>query len=491
MIDQRRQNTIDSIVRHACDVFRGVCAPSESKDFLLAMLLLKFISDLDQKHLGQSDKSIASMCFVVPADTDFYSLHAARLQSSNGLRLNKAFHEIEKANDELLQGVFHNINFDAMVLGSTEQKDRVLRQLLEAFNTAALDFRADQENLEEAFAYACDSIIRYVAEISGRRGGMFLTPPEISLLLARLMQPKEGDTICDPCCGSGSLLITCSQQMRKSSDRGRGVLYGQEKDGSIWGLAKMNMILHGETQHQLEWGDTLRAPKLLSADGSLMKFDIVVSSPPFSLRDWGHDEAERDIHRRYWRGVPPRAAGDYAFISHMVETLKPKTGRMAAVVSLGVLFRGGGERQIRKHLLQENLIDAVIALPAKMFSNTGIQVAILVVRQNKTDDSVLFIDASRSYQHGKTQNVLCQADLNLIESTCHTRHDKRNYARLVTQAEIAANDYNLSVARYVDTIEDEEEVDLMALRTERGLLQAELAGLEAKLASLLQEINNA
>ena len=490
MLDRQRQDSISAAVWHACDVLRGASDPGDSKDFALAMLLLKYISDISQDRLGPSDEKSGDTHFVVPQGSGFDVLHAAKRQSGNGQRIDKALRAIEGANIGL-RGAFQGICFDATALGSLEQKDRVLCRLLESFATDALNFRVNHEDAAEAVAYACDSLIKYVAEISGKRSGEFFTPPEISQLIARLTQPEDGDTISDPCCGSGSLLITCNQQARQISGHGSCTLYGQEKNGSTWALAKMNMILHGETRHQLEWGDTLRDPKLLAADGSLRKFEIVVSSPPFSLRDWGHEGAERDIHQRYWRGVPPRAVGDYAFLSHMVETLKPETGRMAVIVSLGVLFRGAAERQIRERLLQENLIDAVIALPAKMFSHTGIPVAILVVRKNKADNSVLFIDASRTYQHGKTQNALRQADLDLIENTYRTRLDVNQYARLVTQTEIAMNDYNLSVARYVDATVAEAQVDLTALRAERAQLKAELASLTAKLATLVDEIDHA
>lgn len=195
-------------------------------------------------------------------------------------------------------------------------------------------------------------------------------------------------------------------------------------------------------------------------------------------------------HQRYRRGVPPRMAGDYAFISHMVETLAP-AGRMAAVVTLGVLFRTGAERQIREQLVRENLIDAVIALPTKMFAHTAIPVAILVLRKRKADDGVMFIDASQTYQHGKTQNVLRESDLSMIEDIYRQRQDVEPYARLVDPAEIAANDFNLSVARYVAAAADEELVDLDALRAERVQLKSELARLEAKLSALLEEAGHA
>lgn len=489
MLEQQRQDAICISVWHAYDVLRGVSDPGDSKDFALAMLLLKYVSDISQDHLAPNGGPSDDKHFVVPEGSGFYTLYAARLQAGNGQRIDRALHRIEEANAGL-QGVFRRISFDATSLGSPEQKDRVLCRLLEAFKTDALDFRSPHENAAEAVAYACDYLIRYAAEVTGKRGEGFFTPPEIAQLIAHLMQPEDRDTISDPCCGSGSLLITCSELVRKKSGHRGCTLYGQEKNGRTWALAKMNMILHGETRHQLEWGDTLHDPKLLDADGRLRKFEIVVSSPPFSLRDWGHEDAKRDIHQRYWRGIPPRTAGDYAFISHMVETLSPKTGRMAVVVPLGVLFRGASERQIREQLIQENLIDAVVALPAKMFPYTGIPVAILVMRKNKTDDNVLFIDASHSYQHGKTQNVLRQADLDLIENTYRARRDVNQYARLISRTEIAANDYNLSVTRYIDATEVEAEIDLAALRAERASLKVVLAALETKLAILMEEIGH-
>lgn len=490
MLERQQQNAITAATRDICNVFRGVSELGDCIDFAMAMLLLKFLSDIEKGYVNQSYCGTAESHFIVPEASRFQDLFAGRTQAGNGERIDKALHALEEANVGL-QGIFQGISFSSTRLGNAEQKERVLGRLLEVFNTNALDFRVGWGYAAEAAAYACESLIRQVAEIRGKRGGEFFTPPELSQLIARLMQPAEGDTICDPCCGSGSLLISCRHSKRQQAGDKGCTLFGQEKNGSTWALAKMNMIFHGETQHQLEWGDTLRDPKLFSSDGSLRKFEIVVSSPPFTLKDWGQEEAERDIHRRYWRGLPPRAAGDYAFISHMVETLAPKTGRMAAVVSLGVLFRGAAEQQIRKQLLKENLIDAVIALPTKMFPHTSIPVAILVVRKDKVDDSVLFIDASRSYQYGKTQNVLRPEDLDRLSNTYHHRRDVSGYARCVRQSEIVANDCNLTVTRYVDAAEEETEVDLIAIRAERARLKVELASLEIKLARLLEGIDHA
>ena len=462
----------------------------EYRDFVLPMLLVRFISDVASVQDGQVAVGSRDSSYWVPDESHFGRLVADRNSAGLGERVDKALAAIERANSGL-RGVFQGISFNSTVLGNSEQKERVLGRLLDAVSASALNFSEDGGLANECVAFACDFLIRHTAELGGRWGGEFYTPPELSQLLARLMEPACGETIGDPCCGTGSLLIACSQFARARSGQGGCALFGQEKNGSTWALAKMNMVLHGETHHQLEWGDTLRDPKLLDASGGLRQFDVAVSSPPFSLRDWGHEMAERDVHQRYRRGVPPRTAGDYAFISHMVETLAPETGRMAAVVTLGVLFRTGSELQIREQLVRENLIDAVIVLPTKMFAHAAIPVAILVLRKRKAADGVIFIDASATYQHGKTQNVLRESDLSMIEDIYRRRQDVERYARLVDPSEIAANDFNLSVARYVATAADEEAVDLDALRAERVQLKSELARLEAKLSALLEVAGHA
>ena len=250
----------------------------------------------------------------------------------------------------------------------------------------------------------------------------------------------------------------------------------------------MNLFLHGEDNFRVEWGDTIRNPKLLDSESALHHFDIVVANPPFSLEKWGFEGADKDKFNRFRRGIPPRTKGDYAFILHMVETMKPGTGRMAVVVPHGVLFRGAAEGKLRKKLIEENLLDIVIGLPEKLFYGTGIPAAILVLRKNKTDDKVLFIDASRDYEDAKNQNVLREQDLQRILDTAAIRQSVDKYACLAAPAEIAENDYNLNIPRYVDTFEEEEEIDLVAVRKEREQLKAELAKLEEQMAGYLKEL---
>lgn len=496
---QINQDAINAAVWNACDTFRGTVDPSIYKDYVLTMLFLKYISDVWQDHYdayktqyGDHPELIVEMLknerFVLPPAANFYALHEARHRPGNGERIDKALHAIEEANIGKLRDVFQDISFNANKLGDEAQKNDILRHLLEDFAKPELNLRPSRIGSLDVIGNAYEFLIKNFASTSGKKAGEFYTPPEVSRLMALLMEPRAGDEICDPTCGSGSLLMKCGQLVRNNSGSRKYALYGQEAIGSTWALAKMNMFLHGEDNHRIEWGDTLRNPKLLDDTGLLKHFDIVVANPPFSLEKWGQEGAEADRYKRFRRGVPPRTKGDYAFILHMIEVMKPGTGRMAVVVPHGVLFRGAAEGRIRQKLIDENLLDVVIGLPEKLFYGTGIPAAILVFRKNKRDDKVLFIDASREYQDGKNQNLLREADLEKILATCAARTDVDKYAHLASREEIAGNDYNLNIPRYVDTFEEEEEIDLMAVRAEREKLKAELAVLEERMAGYLKEL---
>jgi type I restriction enzyme M protein len=493
------QDDINGAVWAACDTFRGTVDPSIYKDYVLTMLFLKYVSDVWQDHYdnykrqyGDHPELIEEMLkserFVLPASASFYALHALRHTAGNGERIDKALHAIEEANLGKLRDVFQDISFNSNKLGDEQQKNDILRHLLEDFAKPELNLRESRVGQLDVIGNAYEFLIKNFASTSGKKAGEFYTPPEVSTLMARLMDPQPGDEICDPTCGSGSLLMKCGRLIRQRTGARKYALYGQEAIGSTWALAKMNMFLHGEDNHRIEWGDTIRNPKLLDSEASLKHFDIVVANPPFSLEKWGHEGADTDKFSRFRRGVPPRTKGDYAFILHMVETMKPRTGRMAVVVPHGVLFRGAAEGRLRKQLIDENLLDIVIGLPEKLFYGTGIPAAILVFRKKKADDKVLFIDASRDYEDGKNQNYLRDADLQRILDTAKARVNVDKYAYLASPAEIAENDYNLNIPRYVDTFEEEEEIDLMAVRKERLELKAELARLEEQMAGYLKEL---
>ena len=497
-----KQDEINQAVWGACDTFRGTVDGAVYKDYVLTMLFLKYISDVWQDHYdtykeeyGDERELIAEMMknerFVLPESANFYTLYKRRHEAGNGERIDKALHAIEEANISKLKDVFQDISFNANKLGEEATKNELLRHLLEDFAKEKLNMRPSRIGNLDVIGNAYEFLIKQFASDSGKSAGEFYTPPEVSELMAELVAPQEGDEICDPTCGSGSLLMKCGRLIQERNDGSKKyALYGQEAIGSTWALAKMNMFLRGEDNHRIEWGDTIRNPKLLDGEDRLKHFDIVVANPPFSLQKWGAGTAENDKFGRFRRGIPPKAKGDYGFILHMIETMKPKTGRMAVVVPHGVLFRGAAEGKIRKKLVDENLIDAVIGLPEKLFYGTGIPAAILVLKKRKDDEATLFIDASRDFISGKNQNQLSEDNLKAILDAYQTRDPNgiEKYASFVSQEDMAANDYNLNIPRYVDTFEAEPQIDLMEVRAERKKLKAELADLEVKMDGLLKEL---
>jgi type I restriction enzyme M protein len=294
---------------------------------------------------------------------------------------------------------------------------------------------------------------------------------------------KPGERICDPACGSGSLLIKCARHVGNNDFS----LYGQENNGSTWALAKMNMFLHGIDYARIEWGDTLRNPQLIESD-SLMRFEVVVANPPFSLDKWGADVAPKDRFARFHRGVPPKSKGDYAFVQHMVETMDLHKGRMGVIVPHGVLFRANSEGIIRKRLIEDNLLDAVIGLPPNLFYGTGIPATILLFRHNKPDDTVVLIDASHNFEPGTNQNKLRTIDIEQIANTYHDRVTVERYSYIATREEIIENDFNLNISRYVDMFEDEEEVNLNMIQTDLFKIEEELTQVQKQARIYLKEL---
>ena len=503
MVTQINQDTVNKALWSACDVFRGTVSADTYKDFILTMLFLKYISDVWQDHVdnyknehGDEPELIEELMkserFVLPRESNFYTLHERRFEPGNGERIDMALHALEEANGTKLKdvgkSVFQDISFNTDKLGEEKQKNTILKDLLEVFFVPELNLKPSRVGSLDVIGNGYEFLIKNFAASGGQKAGEFYTPPEVSDLIAELLDPQKGDSICDPACGSGSLLMKCGRKVVSNHNSKEYALYGQEAIGSTWSLAKMNMFLHGEDNHKIEWGDTIRNPKLLDKNGDLMLFDIVTANPPFSLDKWGYEQAENDKFDRFRRGLPPKTKGDYAFISHMIETLKPVTGRMGVVVPHGVLFRGSSEGKIREKLINENLLDVVIGLPEKLFYGTGIPAAILIFKKQKADDSVLFIDASREFKSGKNQNNLTEENIAKIVETYRARESVDKYAYLATLQEVKDNDYNLNIPRYVDTFEEEAEIDLVAVRAEREQLKTQLAELEIKMAKYLEEL---
>ena len=422
------------------------------------MLFLKYISGLWNDHLevyrqqfGGDEARIRRRLererFVLPDGASFYDLYAQRNEANIGDLINIALERIEDANRTKLEGVFRNIDFNSEAnLGRPKDRNRRLKNVLEDFAKPAMDLRPSrvtEDIIGECYIY----LISRFASDAGKKAGEFYTPSAVSRLLAKLAAPKPGDMICDPACGSGSLLIQASQEVGSENF----ALFGQEVNGATWALARMNLFLHARDAARIEWCDTLNSPTLVEGD-HLMKFDVVIANPPFSLDKWGAEDAASDQWGRYWRGIPPKSKGDYAFITHMIEIAKRQTGRVAVIVPHGVLFRGGAEGRIREKLIEENLLDAVVGLPANLFTTTGIPVAILVFDRSREEGGananrrdVLFIDASREFRPGKTMNLLEDAHVAKILETYRTRAEEAKYSHRAAPSEIAENDFNLNI----------------------------------------------
>jgi type I restriction enzyme M protein len=492
-INKLDQTTINNVVWNACDTFRGTIDGSQYKDYILTMLFLKYVTDVNKekreayetKYKGDAvriDRALSLERFKLPKDSTFDYLLENRNAPNLGELINLALEQLEEANRQKLEKVFRNIDYNSESnLGQPKDRNRRLKNLLVDFS--ALDLRPSNLAGNDVIGDSYEFLIGNFAADAGKKAGEFYTASQVSVLLAQLVQPKEGDRISDPTCGSGSLLL----KVAKVLDSKNVSLNGQEVNGSTWALARMNMFLHEMDNARIEWGDTLNSPKLVE-DDQLMKFDIVVANPPFSLAKWGAENAAADKHNRFHRGVPPASKGDYAFICHMIETLN-EHGKAGVVLPHGVLFRGSSEGKIRKQLLQENLLKAVIGLPANLFFGTGIPATILIFDKDKGDNTeVLFIDASRDFDNGKNQNKLRDEDIAKIYTTYTSWETKDKYSYVATIEEIEENDYNLNIPRYVDTFEEEELIDIPTTQKEIARIKEELVTVEAKMDEYLKDL---
>lgn len=488
------QSQINETAWRACDTFRGVVDPSEYKNYILVFLFLKYLSDVWKDRVAQYrqeykgveervQRRLSRERFVLPKGCDFDSIYAKRNESNIGEIINIALEAIEEDNKAKLEGVFRDVDFNSEKLGETKDRNKRLKHLIEDFANPTLDLRPSRVGNLDVIGNTYEYLIGRFASDAGKKGGEFYTPPEVAELMAELLAPVKGDRICDPTCGSGSLLIKVGQEVHGDDF----ALFGQESNGSTWALCRMNMFLHGMDAARIEWGDTINNPKLIEND-SLMKFEVVVANPPFSLDKWGAEAAAADRYNRFHRGVPPKSKGDYAFITHMIESMAAVDGRMAVVAPHGVLFRGGGEGRIRKALIEENLLDAVIGLPANLFFGTGIPATILVFKRGRTHTDVVFIDASQGFDQGKNQNRLRGEDIAKIVGNYRTYATSEKYSYRATRAEIEANDFNLNIPRYVDTFEPEEEIDLAAVKQEIEQLENELAVVRSEKDRYLKEL---
>ncbi|MDQ3021034.1 MAG: type I restriction-modification system subunit M [Bacteroidota bacterium] len=514
------QKDINDTVWKACDTFRGSIDPSVYKDYVLTMLFVKYLSDVyDDKFESylsrykndkiRAERAMKHERFIVPVQSHFKYLFDHRNEANIGELINMALTDLEEANREKLYsedgaGVFQNIDFNSSKLGETKDKNTRLRNLLIDFNSEKLDLRPSHLDGVDIIGGAYMFLIENFASDAGKKAGEFFTPKEVSTLLAKLTKSAPGSRIADPTCGSASLLIKAGEEVGSDNFS----LYGQEANGSTWALAIMNMFLHGFDNAKIRWGDTIRNPKLLEGD-ALMKFDTVVANFPFSLDKWGKVDdkeenksansfdPEKDQYNRFWRGIPPKSKGDWAFICHMIETTYEGKGKVGVVAPHGVLFRGSSEGKIRQKTIEQNILEAVIGLPSNLFFGTGIPAAILIFNKGKGENkNVLFIDASKNFESVKNQNRLRSQDIEHIVDTYNKFKSGKlkpgitepKFSYVATPEEIQENDFNLNIPRYVDTFEEEAEVDIKAVQVEIDKLEVEMKKVQLEMGKYLKEL---
>jgi type I restriction enzyme M protein len=475
---------LESHLWEAANILRGPVDAADFKTYVFPLLFFKRISDVHDEEYeaglieSGGDEAYAlfpqNYRFQIPDNCHWSDV---RIVTTNvGQALQTSMRGIEKANPETLYGIFG----DAAWTNKERLPDSLLRDLIEHFSRINLGNQAAEADiLGQSYEY----LIKKFADLTNKKAGEFYTPRSVVKLMVNILDPKEGESIYDPACGTGGMLLEAIHHVRERHEDDRtlwGKLFGQEKNLTTSSIARMNLFLHGAADFQIVRGDTLRQPAFFFGD-NLATFDCVIANPPFSLEKWGEEVWTSDPYGRNFAGMPPGKTGDYAWVQHMVKSMAPTTGRMAVVLPHGALFRMGKEGAIREKILGMDLLEAVIGLGPNLFYGTGLAACILVFRQRKKNDrrkKVLILDASREFKTGRAQNELLPEHVEHIYGWYRDYKDVEGAARVVTLDEIAANDHNLNIPRYVEPKTNQEIVTVEEAM--RRLKQSAEAAFEAE-----------
>lgn len=487
-------SALESHLWEAANILRGPVDAADFKTYVFPLLFFKRISDVfDEEYLAalkesDGDEEYAlfpqNYRFQIPAGCHWKDVRA--VAANVGQALQTAMRGIEKANPETLYGIFG----DAQWTNKDRLPDSLLRDLIEHFSGIPLgNASAETDILGQSYEY----LIKKFADLTNKKAGEFYTPRSVVRLMVNILDPKEGESIYDPACGTGGMLLEAVHHVRENHGDDRtlwGKLYGQEKNLTTSAIARMNLFLHGASDFQIVRGDTLRQPAFFSGD-NLATFDCVIANPPFSLEKWGEEVWTSDPFGRKFAGMPPSKSGDYAWVQHMIKSMASGTGRMAVVLPHGALFRMAKEGEIRQKILQMDLLDAVIGLGPNLFYGTGLAACILVFRQRKKKDrkkKVLVLDASHEFKTGRAQNELLPEHVDRIHGWYRGYLDVADIARVVTLEEIAANDYNLNIPRYIEAKSETEVLTVEeAMKRLRKSAEAAFAAEEKLIVTLKRE----
>jgi type I restriction enzyme M protein len=449
-----KKSELYSSLWKSCDELRGGMDASQYKDYVLVLLFVKYVSD---KYAGQPNALIE-----VPSDGGFADMVALKGDKEIGDNMNKIIARLAEAND--LKGVIDVADFnDADKLGKGKEMQDRLSNLVAIFARPALDFRKNRAEGDDLLGDAYEYLMRHFATEAGKSKGQFYTPSEVSRVIAKVIginkARSQSETIYDPTCGSGSLLLKAADEARTGV-----TIYGQEMDNATAALCKMNMILHDHPTAEIWQDNSLSSPYFKQNDGNLKTFDFVVANPPFSNKAWSNGfDPDHDLYQRFVDGVPPRKNGDYAFLLHILRSLK-SNGKGAVILPHGVLFRGNSEADIRTKIIRKGYIKGIIGLPSNLFYGTGIPACILVLdKENAASRSGIFmLDASKGFVKDGNKNRLRHQDLHKIVDVFNKQVELPGYSRMVSVGEIADNGYNLNIPRYIDSTEAEDLHDIEA-----------------------------